>query len=122
VTKPRTGLYRDEELGVLWLSGARTEVALSRDGLWVRSGRHEADLPWTEVEQVQQAVVRRSRARIEVFTRSGAAYSLGPYPAAAGERWVRAASAAVNAAGWRPRPVLEGVGFALVAGHPAATG
>jgi hypothetical protein len=110
-TRPR--LHRDEDLGVLWLSARRAEVALSREGIWVRAGRKDADLPWREIEQVQQSKVRWERARIEVFRRDGSAYSIGPFPAAQGQRWVRAAGDAAVEAGLAPQRLDGAGGFAL---------
>lgn len=109
----RFHLYRDDELGVLWLTARRAELALSAEGIWLKAGRGGADLRWEEIEQVQQGDVRRGHARIEVFRTDGSTHAVGPFPAAKGEQWVRAAGNAAQQAGREPRPLLDSAGFAL---------
>jgi hypothetical protein len=111
-------LYRDDELEVLWLVAGRHELALSSEGVWVRAGRRSADLPWSQLEQVQQSGLRRERCRIELFAVGGASYALGPFPSRFAEQWLRAAGDAAHRAGRGPLPIEGGVGFALP-GPPA---
>ncbi len=107
-------LSLDSELGVLWLARGPQELALSDGGLWLHSGRHEAELTWDEVDQVQLAPARGDEARVEIFVADGAISVVGPFPVAEGEHWVRAAATrAAAAAGRRTLPLDGAVGFAL---------
>jgi hypothetical protein len=108
-------LRGDPELRVLWLSDGRQELALSAEGIWLRTGRREADLPWDDIDQVQlQPIGRRGRtAKVEVFRGDGTAYAVGPYPAPVAERWVRACVQAAREAGQGPLPLDGGFGCAL---------
>jgi hypothetical protein len=113
MAKSRSRLFREDDLGVLWLTAGRAELALSSDGIWLKTRRQKAELLWSEIEQLQQADVRKDRARVEIFLVDGSAYSVGPFPAAQGQRWVRAAGDAAFESGCRPRGLSGAVGFAL---------
>lgn len=106
-------LYRDEDLGVLWLTSGRSELALSTEGVWLRTGRTRRELAWGEVDQLQLGDPRRARACVEIFAEDGHSYSIGPFPAALAEQWVRASTDVARRRGLAVRSLLEGVGFAL---------
>lgn len=106
-------LYSDDELGVLWLTHGRCELALSDAGVWLRVGRRTADLPWVDIDQVQLSTVRGGRASVEIFGTAGSRRSVGPFPAAKAEQWVRAAAVAARSAQRTPLPLEGTVGFAL---------
>lgn len=106
-------LSLDAELGVLWLARGPQELALSDGGLWLHSGRHEVELTWDEVDQVQLSPARGDEARVEVFVADGAVSVVGPFPLAEGEHWVRAAATRAAAAGLRALPLDGAVGFAV---------
>lgn len=106
-------LSLDEELGVLWLARGLQELALSDGGLWLHSGRHEAELTWDEVDQVQLSPSRGDEARVEVFVADGAVSVVGPFPLAEGEHWVKAAAGRALKAGRRTLPLDGAVGFAI---------
>lgn len=107
-------LTRDDERGVLWLASRRQVLAVSDEGLRVRAGRRRRQLEWSEVDQVQLAPVWRHRACVEVFIAGGGAYSVGPFPAALAERWVRGCADVARRRQLHPTPIVDGVGFGLV--------
>jgi len=106
-------LSLDEELGVLWLARGTQELALSDAGLWLHSGRHETELTWDEIDQVQLSPARGDEARVEVFVTDGAVSVVGPFPVAEGEHWVKAAATRASQAGRRALPLDGAVGFAV---------
>jgi hypothetical protein len=106
-------LRQDADLGVLWLTAGRHELALSRTGVWVRAGARRADLPWVEIDQVQLGDVRGVRACVEVFTVAGRTYSMGPFPAPLAERWVRACADVAKREGVAARGLRDAVGLAI---------
>lgn len=110
-------LYGDDELRVLWLTMRRQELALSVDGVWLRSGRRTADLAWEDIEQIQMSAVGARwlapRVRIEIFSRDGRTHTVGPFPSAAAERWMRACAQAATEHGELLTAVSGGDGFAL---------
>lgn len=89
-------LSHDDELQVLWLQDGSQELALSADGVWLRSGRKSLELTWAEIEQVQATSsvggLRRERQRIEVFVHDGHVHVIGPFPSQMAEQWVEAAA------------------------------
>lgn len=112
----RPALEQDTELDVLWLRGGSQELALSAEGLWVRSGRATADLPWGEVDQVQLAAppgASRKRGRVEVFTHGDTVYVVGPFPSDLAARWLTRCRETVTATGRRPLPLDGSDGFAV---------
>jgi hypothetical protein len=106
-------LTRDDERGVLWLATRRQVLAVSDEGVRMRAGRRRRQLEWSEVEQVQLARVWRHRACVEVFIVGGGAYSVGPFPAALAERWVRGCADVARRRQLIATPVVDGVGFGL---------
>ena len=116
-------LFGDDELRVLWLVRGRQELALSSDGIWLRSGRLGLDLTWDEVEQVQGVPLGRKEngaaMRIEVFRapvndrKVGPVHTIGPFPGPESQRWLRACAEAALDAGRSPVPLEGASGFAL---------
>jgi hypothetical protein len=118
-------LYGDDELRVLWLTRGKQELALSVEGLWLRTGRRSAELVWDELDQIQATRVGQPwmapRVRVEVFRTDGSAYTVGPFPSAAAERWLRACAQAAAEHGETLLPVADGIGFARVETRPNDT-
>jgi len=107
----------DEELRVLWLTQGSQELALSDDGVWLRSGRRAVDLEWQEIEQLQAVAIRGirsgNRRRIEIFVRDGHVHVVGPFPSTDAERWVKACARSAADGGRRALPLEGAEGFAF---------
>lgn len=100
---------------MLWLARPRQELALSADGVWLRTGRHQAELGWGELEQVQLTFValpRRPLAWVDLFA-TDAVHRVGVFPRTPAATWVAACAAAVRDAGLATVPLKGGEGFAL---------
>jgi hypothetical protein len=112
-----TQLRAEGDLRVLWLTAGRSELALSVEGVWLRRGRAEAELPWAAIQQLQAVAVsgpgRQRKVRIELFRRDGTFQALGPYDRAPAERWIQAAAEAAREHGEATLPLEGALGFAL---------
>ena len=111
-----TRLFADEALRVLWLARRRQELALSGEGVWLRTGRHQAELGWDELEQVQLSYVAlpgRPLAWVDLFA-SDAIHRVGVFPKRPAITWVAACGAAVRDAGLGTAFLAGGEGFALL--------
>lgn len=117
--KRGTQLRAEGDLRVLWLTAGRSELALSVEGVWLRRGRTEAELPWAVIQQLQAVSVngpsRRRKVRIELFRRDQGFQTLGPFDRAPAERWVQAAADAAREHGEQTLPLEGALGFALQA-------
>ena len=111
-----TRLFADEALRVLWLSRRRQELALSADGVWLRTGRHQTELGWNELEQVQLSYVAlpgRPLAWVDLFA-TDAVHRVGVFPRTPAGTWVAACGAAVRDAGLATAALDGSEGFALL--------
>jgi hypothetical protein len=111
-----TRLFADEALRVLWLTRRRQELALSEEGVWLRTGRHKAELGWAELEQVQLSYVAlpgRPLAWVDFFA-PDAVHRVGVFPRRPATTWMAACAAAVRDAGVATAPLEGSEGFALV--------
>jgi hypothetical protein len=109
---PRTRLYADAESRVLWLSRGRAELALSRDGVWLRGRRGEADVVWDHLDQIQVVAAGLGRSHIDVFTGS-AVHRVGAFPERDASAWVAACAAAAEDAGYTYLTLRGAEGFAM---------
>lgn len=115
--KRGTQLRAEGDLRVLWLTAGRSELALSVEGIWLRRGLLEAELPWDVIQQLQAVAVngpsRQRKVRIELFQRDDGFQTLGPFDRAPAERWVQAAADAAREHGEQTMPLEGAMGFAL---------
>lgn len=120
--KPTAQLYRDEVLDVLWLMSGRQEIALSAAGIYARSGRRRADLPWSAIDQLQLTRPHtRGWCSVAIFRSDGRRVVVGPFPPMEAERWLRAAGSTVAERGLAPKALNGAPGFRIARSGPDRT-